>query len=101
MVEFASKYESYDLFIKGKVDLVVGSETVIPYWLQKTGNSHRKVEPVLALHGIGGNHLAINLKMPADIAETMQQALNQLRLSGEYEKIIEQFYAHSVSRNEK
>ncbi|WP_168171443.1 ABC transporter substrate-binding protein [Lacimicrobium sp. SS2-24] len=101
LVGFASKFDAMELFVKGKIDLIVGSEIVMPVWIERTGSAVGDVEPVIALHNVGGNYLALNRDIPASIVEGMRETLQQLHQSGKYQTLVERYYKPVNSGNEK
>lgn len=92
LLDFATKSEPIPLFLQGKVDLIIGSELVLPDWLAKYGKDMRLVEPVLDISAIGNNYLALNKAVSPELAKRLQQAINQLKQNGRYAQIISQYH---------
>lgn len=98
LLGFTTKAEVANLFVQGKVDLLIGSWQILPMWLAPYEASVDDVEPLLALNSIGENYLALNLNVPKPLVDKLQKALVQLRESGEYQQIIEK-YQYSLQSN--
>lgn len=90
LLDFPTKSAPIALFLQGKVDLVVGSEQVMPSWLAAHGADMSQVEPVVEVNVPGNNYLALNKAVPAEIVEKLQQALQQMQQNGEYAAILNQ-----------
>ncbi len=88
LLDFPSKSAPIGLFLQGKVDLVIGSELVMPAWLAVHNATVDQVEPVLQLETKGENYLALNLAVPAAQVQQLQAALDALKASGEYQRIV-------------
>lgn len=91
LLDFPTKSAPIEMFLKGKVDLIIGSEIVMPAWLAPHKASMADVEQVLELRDLGNNYLALNLKVNADVRTRLQLALDELKASGEYQRIIERY----------
>ena len=91
LLDFPTKSAPMDMFLKGKVDLVIGSEIVMPAWLAPHKASMADVEQVLELRDLGNNYLALNLQVSAEVQQRLQQALEQLKSSGEFTQIVERY----------
>lgn len=91
LLDFPTKSAPMDMFLKGKVDLVIGSEIVMPAWLAPHKASMADVEQVLELRDLGNNYLALNLQVSAEVQQRLQQALEQLKSSGEFAQIVERY----------
>ncbi len=91
LLDFATKSEPIPLFLQGKVDLIIGSELVLPDWLAKYGKDLRLVEPVLDISAIGNNFLALNKAVSPGLAHRLQQAINELKHNGRFDAIIRQY----------
>lgn len=91
LIGFATKSDVVALFLKGKVDLLIGSEQIVPTWLAPYDQTIEIVEPVFELSRVGANYLALNREVPLAVVERLQQALDQLRNSGEYQQIVQKY----------
>ncbi|TXH94279.1 MAG: transporter substrate-binding domain-containing protein [Rheinheimera sp.] len=92
LLDFSSKSAPIALFLQGKVDLIIGSELVMPAWLAAHNSSVELVEPVLELETKGDNYLALNLAVPPAQVEALQQALDEMKRSGEYQRIVARLF---------
>lgn len=92
---FTTKADAVNLFVQGKIDLLIGSWQILPMWLAPYNATVEDVEATMQLNAIGANYLALNLNVPKPIVAKLQQALQQLRDSGEYQQIVEK-YQHSL-----
>lgn len=93
LIAFSNKTHGFDMLIKGKIDLIMGSEVVIPYWLSRLGKDRLIVEAVLPLQGVGGNHLALNSAVPKQLVSRLQEQLNRMRHSGKLDKLKSEYFA--------
>lgn len=89
LLDFPTKSAPIALFLQGKVDLVVGSDQVMPTWLAAHGASMQDVTQVFELNLPGNNYLALNKAVPAGQVQALQQAIDALRASGEYQQLVE------------
>ncbi len=89
LLDFPTKSAPIALFLQGKVDLVVGSDQVMPTWLAAHGASMQDVKQVFELNLPGNNYLALNKAVPAGQVQALQQAIDALRASGEYQQLVE------------
>lgn len=89
LLDFPSKSAPIELFLKGRVDLVIGSDIVMPAWLAPHKANMDQVEVVLELSNLGNNFLALNPKVAPDVRNRLQQALDQMRASGEWQQLID------------
>lgn len=97
LLDFPSKSAPVGLFLQGKVDLIIGSDLVMPGWLAAHNASMDLVEPVLELETKGENYLALNLAVPVEEVRQLQAALDEMKRSGEYQRIVSrQFVAVSA-----
>ncbi|OBP16310.1 hypothetical protein A5320_02565 [Rheinheimera sp. SA_1] len=91
LIEFRSKSEPIPLFVQGKVDLVIGSDIVIPSWLASHQLPADTAVPVIELTTSGNNFLALNHAVPAELAIRLQQAIDQLKQNGKYQQIVDSY----------
>jgi polar amino acid transport system substrate-binding protein len=91
LIEFRSKSEPIPLFIQGKVDLMIGSDIVMPSWLASQQLPAETAVPVIELTNAGHNFLALNHAVPAEIATRLQQAIDELKQNGQYQQIVQSY----------
>jgi len=91
LIEFRSKSDPIPLFVQGKVDLVIGSDIVIPSWLASHQLPAETAVPVIELTNAGNNFVALNHAVPAEIAKRLQQAIDDLKQNGRYQQIVESY----------
>ncbi|MDP4529331.1 transporter substrate-binding domain-containing protein [Alkalimonas delamerensis] len=91
LLDFESKSAATPLFLQGRVDLMVSSELVMPVWLAQYQQSMEVVEAVIALDDIAGNYLALHPKVPVELVQRLQNELDKMRLSGEFDAIVQRF----------
>lgn len=96
LLDFPSKSAPIALFLQGKVDLIIGSELVMPAWLAAHQASVDLVEPVLELETKGDNYLALNLAVPPAQVDALQQALDEMKRSGEYQRIVARLFVEAM-----
>lgn len=96
LLDFPSKSAPVGLFLQGKVDLVIGSELVMPAWLAAHHASMDQVEPVIELETKGENYLALNLAVPAEQVVALQTALDEMKSSGEYQRIVGRLFVEAM-----
>jgi polar amino acid transport system substrate-binding protein len=78
-------------FLLGKVDLILGSNIVLPYLLKELDSDIDLVEPVGEMIYTAGNFLALNINTPDEIVEKLNQELQTLKDSGEFQKIVDSY----------
>lgn len=91
LLEFPTKSAPMELFLKGKVDLVIGSDIVMPAWLAPHKATMADVEQVIELRNLGANYLALNPQVSSSTKARLQQALDQLKSSGEFDQIVNRY----------
>lgn len=96
LLGLTAKADAVGLFLQGKVDLLIGSELILPVWLAKYNETLDSIEPVLDLSVVGANYLALNLAVPNETVEKLQLALDELYTNGEYQRLM-QLYIHNNS----
>lgn len=96
LLDFQSKSAPVALFLQGKVDLLIGSELVMPAWLAAHQASIDLVEPVLEFETQGENYLALNLAVPKAQVQALQQALDEMKRSGEYQRIVARLFVEAI-----
>lgn len=87
LVKFSTKSESFPLFLKGKIDLLISSELVIKAWLQQQ-EQPPEVEAILDISMAGQNYLALHPAVPVAVSQALQQALQQLEAEGKLQPLI-------------
>ena len=96
LLGLTAKADAVGLFLQGKVDLLIGSELILPVWLAKYNETLDSIEPVLDLSVVGANYLALNLAVPNETVEKLQLALDELHANGEYQRLMQR-YIHNNS----
>jgi polar amino acid transport system substrate-binding protein len=91
LLRFNSKSDAVLPFLHGKVDLLIASELILPVWLAAYQQQLSAVQPVIDLSAVGHNYLALHPEMPPTLVERLQQALDELKASGEYQQLVEHF----------
>ncbi|MDD4864062.1 MAG: transporter substrate-binding domain-containing protein [Alishewanella agri] len=91
LLRFNSKSDAVLPFLHGKVDLLIASELILPVWLAEHQHQLTVVQPVIDLSAVGLNYLALHPEMPPALVERLQQALNELKATGEYQQLMEHF----------
>ncbi|GAB2912170.1 substrate-binding periplasmic protein [Rheinheimera gaetbuli] len=97
LLGLAAKSDAVALFLQHKVDLLIASELILPVWLAKYQQSIDIVEPVLDLSTVGANYLALNPAVPDSIVLQLQQALDQLYASGEFQQLKTHYLQNNAS----
>lgn len=92
LLGFTNKAEVVALFLQGKVDLLIGSDRIVPHWLQNYDASIDDLDPVFELKHVGSNYLALNPAVPADMVKRLQTALDKLMADGELLRRLNQKY---------
>lgn len=93
LLGLTAKSDAVGLFLQGKVDLLIGSELVVPIWLEKYNVTPQSIEPVLDLPIAGANYLALNLAVPNETVQKLQLALDELRANGEFQRLMTQYFS--------
>ena len=91
LVGFVSKADSVGPFLQHKVDLIIGSPNVIQVWLQDYGMDSSEVEAIIQFDTVGLNYLAVNLNVSPELVAQLQQALDELKSTGEAELITQRY----------
>lgn len=88
-LRFANKGEAFAALIRGELDLLIASEITIRGHLQRYEMPISSVQPVYHVKDkrLRGNYLALNKQVPEHWVQTLQQQLDVLRKSGEYQRI--------------
>ncbi len=95
-MDFPSKSAPIGLFLQGKVDLIIGSELVMPAWLAAHKATIEQVEPVIELETKDDNYLALNLAVPPEQVKALQSALDEMKRSGEYQRIVARLFVEAM-----
>jgi len=88
LIQFSYSKQYFQPFLLGKVDLILGSDIVLPHMLQKIDISMELVEPAVKMIDTSGNYLALNKSTPDEIVEKLNKELQKLKDSGEFKNII-------------
>lgn len=99
LVGFVSKADSIGPFLQHKVDLIIGSPKVIQVWLQQFDKDSSELEAVIEFDMLGLNYLALNLAVEPELIEQLQQALDELKSSGEAERITQRYLQPGQSKH--
>ena len=91
LLGLAAKADAVGLFLQGKVDLLIGSELILPTWLAQYEKTVDVVEPVIDLSVVGANYLALNPAVPDAVVQKLQLALDEIYASGEYQQLAEDY----------
>ena len=77
-----------------KVDLILGSDIVLPYILQKLDINIDLVEPAVKMIDTQGSSLAFNINMSDELVEILNNELQKMKDKGEFQKIIDSYKLH-------
>lgn len=91
LILFSYNAEYMRPFLAGKVDLILGSDIVLPYMLAASGSSIDEVEAVVKIPDTQGNYLALNKQVPDEVVDKLNKALVELKHSEEYDRIINKY----------
>jgi len=91
LMPFSYSKQYFQPFLLGKVDLILGSDIVLPYILQKIGINIDLVEPAVKMIDTKGNYLALNKNISDDLVEKLNDELQKMKDSGEFQKIIDSY----------
>ncbi|MCF7500225.1 MULTISPECIES: transporter substrate-binding domain-containing protein [unclassified Pseudoalteromonas] len=93
LLKFSHYYECINLFFKGKLDLIIGSELSFHYQLMQYGYAGQEVVKLieLPLNDTTGNFLALNKNMPKEIVEQFQNSYQKLMKQGKLDKLINEY----------
>lgn len=94
------KTDAVPLFLSGKIDLLIGSEQVIPSWLAPFGKSRADVEAVLDISHIGQNYLALHPKADANMVNRLQEAILQLTKDGHVKRLLLKYQSQKMPEPE-
>ncbi|WP_084616544.1 substrate-binding periplasmic protein [Pseudoalteromonas spongiae] len=92
-VIYSEKFGEVDAFKKGKLDLFIASANTLQYHIDSDRLALHEVEPVFVIsdEALLGNYLALNLAMPIEIVEKLQNALIELNQSNEIQLIKKRY----------
>ena len=92
-MNFSYKNDEIDLFLAGKIDLIVSSNLTLRYALQGKEKSSESVVPLIELpvDQLSGNFLAINKETDVAVVKRLQKALDELKNSGRFNELVTQF----------
>lgn len=82
-------------FIRGDIDLILGSDVVIPFLIKKHKISHLNIEPAIKMPDFSGNYLAFNVDTDPQLVETLNQALKEIKANGEFDDIVTYYRGNS------
>lgn len=93
VMNFSYKNDEIDLFLAGKIDLIVSSNLTLRYALQGKEKSSESVVPLIELpvDQLSGNFLAMNKETDAALVKRLQKALDELKHSGRFNELVTQF----------
>lgn len=91
LILFSYNAEYTKPFLAGKVDLILGSDIVLPYILSENGSDISAVKPVIKIPDTQGNYLALNNKVPDAVVDKLNKALIELKTQQEYQQIINRY----------
>ncbi|MBZ9613092.1 substrate-binding periplasmic protein [Rheinheimera maricola] len=91
LLALAAKADAVGLFLQGKVDLLIGSELILPIWLARYDQTIDVVEPLIDLSVVGANYLALNPAVPDGVVQKLQVALDEIYASGEYLQLSQKY----------
>jgi len=93
LLELSYKHEEVKLFFSGKLDFIIGSPLTLPYQVAAAGYSIELIKPAIKLpiEGLQGNYLALNPGYPRELADRLQQSLEELKKDGTVEAIIAKY----------
>ena len=93
LLQVSSKYRGVKLFYEGKLDLLIATDKTIEHKLGKYGYDSSELVPIfpLTFPKSKGNYLALNKSVPKSLVDKLQQAVDQLRKSGQFDTISNQY----------
>lgn len=91
LMVFSNTTEYFKLFFEGKIDLVLGSDIVMPFHLFKAGHTTSIVTPLVKIDGAKGNYLALNKSVPDTLVKKLNNSLTAIKQSKRYQKIVNSY----------
>ena len=91
LLPFAYSKQYFQPFLLGKVDLILGSDIVLPYVFKKLDIDISIVEPAVKMEDTQGNFLAVNKNTPDAIIKQLNDELKKMKDSGEFQKIVDSY----------
>ena len=88
---FSYNEEYIKPFLLGKVDLILASSIVLPYLLKELDTDIDLLKPEGEMIYTVGNFLALHKSTPDEMVKKLNKALQKLKDSGEYQKIIDSY----------
>lgn len=85
---FNHSEEYIEPFLLGKIDLILGSDIVIPYLLLKHNTELTAVTTALKVGDFSGNYLALHLTTPDSLVHRLNHLLKKMKSNGTFDKIL-------------
>lgn len=100
LLNVSYKNADMQLFIKGKLDLIIGSPLTLNYQIHPLGFTFDDLVPVLEFPlDVEGNYLALNAAFPESLRERLQWALDSLRVAGDVDSLIQKYQVAQTATN--
>ena len=88
---FAYNMDYFELFLQGKVDLILGSDIVVPFNLKQMGLPIGILSKVIKIADTQGNFLALNKSVPDEVVDKLNKELNDIKASKEFDLILKKY----------
>lgn len=95
------KTDAVPLFLSGKIDLLIGSEQVIPSWLAPFGKVRSDVDTVLDISHIGQNYLALHPQVDPALVHRLQTAIQQLTEQGHIQRLLVKYQTQKMPKQQQ
>lgn len=82
-------------FIKGDIDLILGSDIVIPFLIKKYKIEHLNIETAIKMPDFSGNYIAFNIDTNEDLIKSLNSALQEIKANGEFDEIVKFYQGNS------
>lgn len=89
--EVTTMLQNVKKLFTGRVDFVVSNDLIFMYTLQEGGRSSKDIEKALTIDDDLDFYFGFNKETDDRIVHKFQQALDQLKQNGEYQKILNQY----------
>ncbi|GAA0350017.1 ABC transporter substrate-binding protein [Bowmanella denitrificans] len=93
LLNVSYKNADMQLFVQGKLDLIIGSPLTLFYQVEPTGFAlDDLVETIEFPLGAIGNYMALNKAFPVDLQQRLQEQVDKSRASGEIDNLIRKYH---------
>jgi polar amino acid transport system substrate-binding protein len=86
-----SEENNFKKLIAGRIDVLTALELAAAYHMNQQGKSFSQLERLVKLDSRYDYYIALNINTPDEIISSLQNALEEMKKDGTYEKIKQQY----------